>query len=253
MDSDKRKKYGDQEIGKRLAKLLKETAESQNDLVAALSDISGEKIDRSLISKWISGERAIDKVSQLLALCEHFNVSADYLLFGEGHAKSIDPDVTAAMKFTGLSEEALNFLSVVTRESYEHFQVIHDLPENRVVRKTYSIKPLIDDFICKGIEKITEELQNYSLIKIEAEKQIQDTKNYLQSPYSNPTALRWQIHWCKKIADDLRLQSLSFGDICKSVGESVFDTERIIDEYKEALIQLREKDKQSLTQNGGET
>ena len=172
MMSDK-KLYGDTGIGERIAALLEENHESQEDLTAALREITGEKIDRSLISKWISGERAVTKVSHLTALCEHFDASANYLLFGQGHSLSIDPDVSSAMKFTGLSEESLSALSLVANEIYFYNEF---KKPNQIIQEGHENAPLIDSLICKGISSIVNELQAYANLKRDIEKYIEKQK-----------------------------------------------------------------------------
>ena len=71
------------ELSERIAQVRKQAGLSQEQL--------GEKlgVSRQAVSKWESGQTNPD-ISYITAMCQLFNVSSDWLLFGE----DCDPTVT---------------------------------------------------------------------------------------------------------------------------------------------------------------
>lgn len=62
-------------------------------------------ISRGSVSYYEKGERVPD-IYTLTVISKYFNVSSDYLI-GLSDVKSINPEITAICKYTGLSEKAL--------------------------------------------------------------------------------------------------------------------------------------------------
>lgn len=90
----------------RIIKELREKAgENQEQLAAAL-----QVANRETVARWESGARDL-KREHIIALAKHFNVSADYLL-GLSEVASVEADVQTACRMTGLSEGALDNLSL---------------------------------------------------------------------------------------------------------------------------------------------
>src|SRR5204862_4669325 len=63
-------------IAARLGELLRERGEGQTDLAKVLD------IDESAVSRLLSGRRGL-AAGELAALCEHYGVSSDRILFGD--------------------------------------------------------------------------------------------------------------------------------------------------------------------------
>ena len=68
---------GNMTFGKRLTTLLVERGWSQNTLGNMI------KYDKSTVSRWCMDDSE-PRLTAITALCEVFNVSADYLIFGKG-------------------------------------------------------------------------------------------------------------------------------------------------------------------------
>lgn len=90
-----------------LAKRLRELCEGKTQQEIA----DGAGITRQNLGKFLSGETKPD-VDTLEKLAKYFNVSADYLL-GRSNVHSIDPNLEAACKYTGLSEKAVKKLNEI--------------------------------------------------------------------------------------------------------------------------------------------
>ena len=238
-----KKIYGSPAIGERLKDLLEEWEETQDSLAQKISNETGEKVSRATVAKWISGDRDIP-ASDLVAICKCYNVSANYLLFGVGHTLSIDPDVTAAVKYTGLSEESLFLIAEITKNTYPHFE----WNGNISIKTEYDNAPLIDKFIMYGMEKILNELQDYSNIVIEAENYIKNAENYLNSPYSEPTASLSLAYNGQSIVKRLRFQSLSLGEAAREAGDNVFRLDQIMDDLKKTVKELQDYEMHQLQQ-----
>ena len=63
-----------QHFGERLSKILKEKRMTQSELGSAIGK------DKSIISKYISGDDRVPRVETLLAICDALNISTDYFL-----------------------------------------------------------------------------------------------------------------------------------------------------------------------------
>jgi len=85
----------------RFRSLCYESGKTQEQLAQTLG------VSRPTVSGWLDGKNIPDIIS-LTQIAEHFHVSADYLL---GLSKTVSPDVSlrAAVEYTGLSEEAVNW------------------------------------------------------------------------------------------------------------------------------------------------
>lgn len=231
--SDK-KLYGSPAIGERLKELLEEWKETQDSLAQKISNETGEKVSRATVAKWISGDRDIP-ASDLAAICKCYNVSANYLLFGVGHTLSIDPDVSAAVKYTGLSEESLFIIADLAENTYTHVEWNGN---NSFTRTECDNAPLLNRFILHGMEKILSELQDYSDIALDAKKFLQNARNFLSSPYSNSTAARSMAVDGKFLLKNFRFQSLSLGETSKSVGDAIFEAEKIRSDLQSVIDEL---------------
>jgi transcriptional regulator with XRE-family HTH domain len=90
--------------GERLEILRKDNSLSQDDLAQRL------ETSRSMVNMWERGEREI-KASDVVAIAEMFNVTADYLL-GLTNVKSLNAGHQAVSKVTGLSEDVIKDLAL---------------------------------------------------------------------------------------------------------------------------------------------
>ncbi len=73
----------DKNIGKRIKKTRKEHKESQQ----TLADILEKK--QSGVSAMENGNKQIT-LQDIIKICEHYNVSADYIIFGKGRKNDIE-------------------------------------------------------------------------------------------------------------------------------------------------------------------
>lgn len=89
-------------FAKRLKKLIEEHSITQNEL----GNIVGAS--RQSISLYVNGERTPD-IEIAARLADYFHTSVDYLL-GRTDVKSPDTDIQSICNYTGLSEEAINYL-----------------------------------------------------------------------------------------------------------------------------------------------
>lgn len=77
----------------------------------SLEDLAEEfGASRQTVSKWLSA-KALPDIDQLEKIANYYKVSTDYLL-GLSNAKSSDVNVKSAMEYTGLSEEAVEWLHI---------------------------------------------------------------------------------------------------------------------------------------------
>lgn len=90
----------EREIGQRI--MLLRGDETQESLAESIG------VSREIIQHWERGTRHI-KAGHLVALAQHFSCSVDYLL-GLAPDKSPELDIRGAIKLTGLSEGAIDFL-----------------------------------------------------------------------------------------------------------------------------------------------
>ena len=85
--------------------------ELDNQKPKSLDELAGIfGVTRQTVSKWMSGT-SIPNIEALVKMANFYNVSADYLL-GISDAVSADVNVKAAMEYTGLSEEAVEWLHI---------------------------------------------------------------------------------------------------------------------------------------------
>lgn len=91
-------------FGKRLNEIMEEKGVSASELAKKLG-ISRQAVDnyRNAVSD--------PPISKLLKIADIFCVSVDWLLGRDGAVKSMEPDLAAAAKYTGLSETACRTLS----------------------------------------------------------------------------------------------------------------------------------------------
>lgn len=91
----------------RILKLRESKGLTQAELAKKLSELStdGKSVSREMVNLWEKGSRDL-KTSQIIIICKFFNVTADYLL-GLSDCMSVESDVQAACKVTGLSEKAI--------------------------------------------------------------------------------------------------------------------------------------------------
>ena len=86
-------------IGERLTELRKSRGLSQEELAAQLT------LTRQTISKWELGQSSPD-IEYVIALCDLFGVSADYLLKGEASEKQAAPEQEVHSQSAGLPPRA---------------------------------------------------------------------------------------------------------------------------------------------------
>lgn len=87
----------------RLKALMKETKTSQKALGAAIG------MRPQTVSLYMNGQSSPD-INCLYRIASYFNVSADWLIGLPNSVKVINADAEAALKYTGLTEDALNTL-----------------------------------------------------------------------------------------------------------------------------------------------
>ena len=66
--------------------------------------------NRQSVTGYVDGS-TIPTADKIIAIANYYNVSADYLLFGDEDKKSRDPDVKVCRDYTGLSETAIEYLA----------------------------------------------------------------------------------------------------------------------------------------------
>lgn len=66
-------------------------------------------ISRQTVGFYSNGNRVPDAIT-LIKICQKCDVTADWLLGVPGSVKSLNSDIAAVGKYTGLSESAINFL-----------------------------------------------------------------------------------------------------------------------------------------------
>jgi transcriptional regulator with XRE-family HTH domain len=70
------------EIGQRIRALMDERGETQAQLAEVLD------VDPTAVSKLLAGRRGL-AASELVALCEHYAVKSDSILFGKAEGRSV--------------------------------------------------------------------------------------------------------------------------------------------------------------------
>ena len=93
-------------IGDRIGKLITKTEECTQQKLA-----DGCGVKRETVVQWLNGTRKI-KAEHIIALCDFFNVSADYLLC-RSNVESRDIDLQSVCAYSGLSEAAIEKLHSV--------------------------------------------------------------------------------------------------------------------------------------------
>ena len=124
---DRDKIFDNYELAMRLQAVREATKKTQQEVADDLG------IDRNQIKVWECGTRQI-KAKDLFMLSKYYGVSADYFLQLEDN-KTLNADIKAVCKFTGLSEDAIkNLMDVDTIserfrdcEDYEQHDTIADL------------------------------------------------------------------------------------------------------------------------------
>ena len=91
-------------IGKRINALLAKKFKRQKDLATALG------VNDNTISYFVSGKR-MPNTEQIIKISDFFGVSADYLL-GLSDTATTDKDIQFICEYTGLSERAIEVLSI---------------------------------------------------------------------------------------------------------------------------------------------
>ena len=110
---------------KRFQKLIDNSGKTRPTIAKELG------CDTSTITKHYNGDRGIT-TDYLIKYAKYFNVSADYLL-GLSNAKSINPEMQAASKYTGLNDDSL-------------FMLHHSTKSGALVSETNNF--LLDFFSC---------------------------------------------------------------------------------------------------------
>lgn len=86
-----------------LRELMKERGVNQKKLAEVI------EMRPQTVSLYVTGQSVPD-INCLQKIAAFFNVSADWLIGCPNSPKTIDSDIAAAMKYTGLSESAINWL-----------------------------------------------------------------------------------------------------------------------------------------------
>lgn len=104
-----------EEFGKRIISLREKSGKSQEEISANLG------ITQQTLSRYEKGQRQAS-LDFVVRAAQYFNVSADYLL-GLSDVKSLDKDIQIACEVTGLSENAINKLSLLKENFLENNKV----------------------------------------------------------------------------------------------------------------------------------
>lgn len=95
-----------------LKKLRKDRNATQKEVSQAIG------ADQQTLRRYESGERKPD-TEMLLRIAKYYNVSADYLL-GLSENSTVEPDMKAAVKCTGLSEKSIEKLKGITHFEFDN-------------------------------------------------------------------------------------------------------------------------------------
>ena len=106
-------------LGGRLLQLMGECGETDKELAFILEEKYGIKKSDELIKKWRNNER-LPNADIVLALSDHYGVSADYLL-GRDVPRCLDTDIQMICSYTGLSQNAVEVLHYCTLPAHESF------------------------------------------------------------------------------------------------------------------------------------
>lgn len=97
--------------GTRLKELRETTGRTQQDVVDELGKLTGEVVSRQNVSKYESG-KVNPPPEMLIAFSKMYHVTTDYLL---GVSNDKNPYAAEAMKYTGLSPEALRVVHDISK------------------------------------------------------------------------------------------------------------------------------------------
>ena len=106
---------------KKFGQRLKELRgnKSQTDIIEIMTEKTGIATTAQTLGRYERGERKPD-LEIIEALATTFEVSADYLL-GLTDVKSVNADIVAACKYTGLTEGAMHNLCLQSVLEMKHF------------------------------------------------------------------------------------------------------------------------------------
>lgn len=162
---------------KRFQKLIDNSGKTRPTIAKELG------CDTSTITKHYNGDRGIT-TDYLIKYAKYFNVSADYLL-GLSNAKSINPEMQAASKYTGLNDESIQALRLDTSEEIRKilnfflsdtgYAIFYDLCVSMVSM------PFYYKFLAGYREHITVESQKHNLSKEKQNELSDDIEEYLQN------------------------------------------------------------------------
>jgi transcriptional regulator with XRE-family HTH domain len=104
-------------LGGRLLQLMGECGETDKELAFILEEKYGIKKSDELIKKWRNNER-LPNADIVLALSDHYGVSADYLL-GRDVPRILNTDINMICAYTGLSQNSVEVLHYCTLPAQE--------------------------------------------------------------------------------------------------------------------------------------
>ncbi|MBI4858330.1 MAG: helix-turn-helix transcriptional regulator [Acetobacterium woodii] len=117
----------------RLSELMEERDINQRELADEIG------ISKQTISFYVNGKRLPD-IDNFNLICEHFNVSADYML-GKTKSKSINMEISTIHKKIGLSDEAIIILGKLKNKESELLPLLSRIIEQEVI----NIEDIDDD------------------------------------------------------------------------------------------------------------
>lgn len=139
-----------------------------------LREISKETtIPASSLSGYQNG-KAEPQLSAIIKLANYFNVSVDWLLGRPGSIRSVNSDIQAAAKYTGLSQEALEVLMAINDGFESHFEKV---ALDHLIRSKYFLEFLLNLFYVENYSrqsKKTEEQRQISLNKQQSAKNLDE-------------------------------------------------------------------------------
>lgn len=92
----------------KLRGLFEDRKKTHRELAEYIEEVTGESVTRQAIGQWCNGNTC-PNLKTVPIIAEFFGVTCDYLLT-ETEIKTTVADLTAACKYTGLSEEAIEML-----------------------------------------------------------------------------------------------------------------------------------------------
>lgn len=126
----------DTKIGERIKELRESKGVTQQALADALS------VTRSTVNMWENGGRDL-KTDAIIALCDYFNVTTDFLLCRTKYG-TVDKNLQTACETTGLSEKAVKQFMVLKEFDEEHSTTLG-------MRVLPGISSLIENLIKEGV------------------------------------------------------------------------------------------------------